>query len=688
MKFITADLLEDVVSSYDQTKTTVQGRASVKTVDGGLAVGPPLNRFIDSFTDASLTPVANAAFLSDNGRMFVADAEASGLVRIAMWELDSTTLQQTFRGRIQINIADTPASVHTFRGFKVIDTGTTGWKLFLTTTSTIRVQNGGSYLVNNIDRSDFVPVGFPTIPFASGNNQKAVYKLENALGAIGASFPVTAAAGTVLDVSASRLYVHNGVSATHQYYVYDTSVSPTYSNVTGLTIDQATDRVTDPGHPYVANDPVLISSLTGGAGLTNNTAYFVLNPTANDYQLSATVGGTAINITTNGTATVGRAFGTTTDLYLHATGNLPALAGTLLLTNSESFATPQHTTNAGTNCAFFATTTNLYLGQLSELTAGAVTWPSLVTSNVLGSVNEVVVPIPLQADWSNSLDMAVFSNAGNVIIGKQVINNQIDMIFGGSGNRYLEGVANPEVVELQPLAAINSLNMGFNGVLAIGGSSIGQRGIFIADIRSNSPFDYSYVVTKVLDADAETYKFITSLDRLFAYTGSLEVYYRTSGFGSISGGWLPINFSEDLSIVATASQIQFKILYDTLGLDTCIPAQLTEFILGFNSINQISDNWEYSHDDSTSGNPTRISFRLKEAYDSAVPQLFFRAYDLTNVQITSANTVAQAANFEYSTDSGASWSPLGTIPNTVGTLVRYTYVTPPGVDIRPSIRES
>lgn len=687
MKFITADLLEDVVSSYDQTKTTVQGRASVKTVDGGLAVGPPLNKFIDSFTDASLTPVANAAFLSDNGRMFVCDAENAGLVRIALWELDPITLQQTYRGRIQVNIGDTPASVHTFRGFKVIDTGTTGWKLFITTTSTVRLQNGGPYLVNNIDRADFVPVGFPTIPFATGNNQKAVYKM-GIPGLAGSSFPITAAVGTTLDVSANRLYVHNGVSATHQFYVYDTSVTPTYSNTAGLIIDAATDTITEVGHPYNNDDPVLISSLVGGAGLTNNTVYFVRNVTATTYQLSATVGGAAINITTNGTATVGRAYGSTPALYLHVTGNLPALSGTLLATNSESFATPQHTTNAGQNCVFFATTTNLYLGQLSELTSGAVAWPSLVTSNVLGTVNEVVVPIPLQADWSNSLDMAVFSNAGNVIIGKQIINNQIDMIFGGSGNRYLEGIANPEVVELQPLGVINSLNMGYNGVLAIGGSSTGQRGIFITDVRSNAVFDYSYVVTKVLEADAETYKFITSLDKLFAYTGSLEVYYRTSGFGSISGGWLPINFSEDLSIVATASQIQFKILYDTLGLDTCIPAQLTEFILGFNSINQISDNWEYSHDDSTSGNPTRISFRLKEAYDSAVPQLFFRAYDLTNVQITSANTVAQAANFEYSTDNGASWSPLGTIPNTVGTLVRYTYVTPPGVDIRPSIRES
>jgi len=32
--------------------------------------------------------------------------------------------------------------------------------------------------------------------------------------------------------------------------------------------------------------------------------------------------------------------------------------------------------------------------------------------------------------------------------------------------------------------------------------------------------------------------------------------------------------------------------------------------------------------------------------------------------------------------------PLGTIPNVVGTLLRYTFTSPPGVDIRPGLKES
>jgi len=64
-----------------------------------------------------------------------------------------------------------------------------------------------------------------------------------------------------------------------------------------------------------------------------------------------------------------------------------------------------------------------------------------------------------------------------------------------------------------------------------------------------------------------------------------------------------------------------------------------------------------------------------------------RDSDMSDVLLVDHNTSANTARFEYSTNSGVSWNSLGTIPNTVGTLVRYTFATPPGVDIRPSLKE-
>jgi hypothetical protein len=129
-------------------------------------------------------------------------------------------------------------------------------------------------------------------------------------------------------------------------------------------------------------------------------------------------------------------------------------------------------------------------------------------------------------------------------------------------------------------------------------------------------------------------------------------------------------------------------LFSTIALDTSIHAQLCEFVLGYESLTDNSDKWELSVDDSDNGNPSRSAFRLKSTYTSSVPTLYYRALDLTNVTLVTHNTVTNAALFEYSTNGGVAWNVLGTIPNTVGTLVRYTFSSPPGVDIRPSLREA
>jgi len=684
MRYTNANLLGDVVSIYDQTKTTIQGRAFSKTVDGKTALGPPLNKFIDVQTDAIITPTSNGMYLSSNGRLFVLNAENVGLVTVVLYTFNFATGAYTYVGKININLPDVAATTTTFRSIKALDSGVTGWKLLISTTGSVLI-NGGSFVVNNIALSDFVPTGFPTIPFATSNNQKAVYFMQDPAG-IGAGHLMTQAAGSVLDIANSRLYVHNGIAATHQYWVFDMTVAPTWVSAP-VTGTEATNLINHAGHSYVNGDQLVFTSLTGGAGLVVGTVYFVVSSVAGvSYQLSATSGGAAINFTTDiSAANIGRAFGISSVNFLHKTGNLPALTGTLLLTDSEDYAMPGHTTNSGFDCAFFGTTSNMYLGRLSDLTSGVTSWPSLITVNLLGTANQITLPVPTYIAWSNVLDRAVYTN-GFIFVMKQFVNNQIESIFGGTNNKYFEGLVNPEAVELQPASAIIAMDIE-NGWLAITNATAGQRGVMLADLRSDASFDYSYIVTKVMNTPTAVYKFMTTVDALFDYTGSLDVYYRTSGFGSISGGWISIPFAEMLDVYATGEQVQFKIAFATLGLDTSIPAQLCEFFLGYDSLTDSSDNWELSVDDSDNGNPSRTAFRLKQVYPTVVPKLYYRALDLTNVTLVTHNTVDNSARFEYSTNSGVSWNILGTIPNVVGTMVRYTFSTPPGVDIRPSLKE-
>lgn len=687
MKAIFADLLDDVVSSYDQTKTTIQGRAISKVISGDTALGPPLNKFLDVFTDAAVTPFTNIMVCTPNGRIFTMTSETSGIVTMVLYTINFATGATSYVGKLNINLPDNAATAHVYRSIKVQDTGTTGWKIFISTTATPLI-NGGTFLVNNVDLADFVPIGFATLPFATSNNQKAVYFLQDPAN-IGVGQLQQATTGSVLDVSANRLYVHNGIFSGHQYYVYDTSVSPTYTT-SAITGTEATNTINHATHTFSNNDPIVFTALTGGAGLVAGTVYYVRNSVAGvSYEVSLTTGGASVNFTTDiSSGTVGRAFGTTGSNFVHKTGNLPSVIGAILTTDSEDFAQPTGTGITaidGFDCAFFATASNLYLGRLSELTSGAVTWPSLSSVNLLGTPNQILAPAAAYATWSNALNRAIYITLTNIFVMKPFANNTISSLFGGNNNRYFEGIAT-DVVELQ-VNTIIGLDVESGYLFALG-SATGQRGIFVSDLRSDAQFDYSYIVTKVLDTPNAVYKFITTIDKLFDFTGSLEVYYRTSGFGSISGGWVLAPFASDLSALASGQQTQFKILFSTLGLDTSIPAQLCEFALSFSSLNEISDNWEYGHDDSDPGNPSRAAFRLKKAYASSVPTVYFKAYDLSGTLVASHNTSANPSFFQYSTDSGANWLNLGTIPNTVGTLVRYNFSTPPGVPVRPSLRES
>lgn len=691
MKWLTADLVDDVVSSYDQTKTTIQGRVASKVINTQTVLGPPLTKFIDVFTDTGLTPTG-AIRVTDNNRLFVCGAPTAGNIPILLYDFTLSSGAFAYVGRINVTMPNAAATTQTIRSLRVANDSTnTGWKLFLTTVGSVTI-NGGVFLVNSIDKADFIPLG-TTIPFATGNNQKANYFLQDPAN-IGTGQLNIASVGSSYVSSSNRLYVHNGVAATHQYYVYDTSTSPTYATNTVNVSVASPGVVSDTGHSFVVNTPVTFTTGPLPTGLVVGTTYFVRNPVAGvSYELSATSGGASIN-TTGSPATgvlIGRAFGTTGSNFVHKTGNLPALTGTLLATDSEEYAVPVSSpinggVLNGNDCVFLATSTNLYLGLVSQLTSGAVTWASLSTSNILGTVNQITAPTTAFATWSNILDQAIYVTNASKFISKKLENNVIRSIAGELNNMYYEGFSF-STVQLG-LVTVVALTRRDGWVFAAGGT-IGQRGIIAVDFKSDQTNDYSYIVTKVLDNQNSKLRFSTTFEQLYTDTGNIKLQYRTSGFGSIAGGWIDVDLFEDLEpLVIGSNQIQFKILFNLQSEGSSSPAQLNELLLGTDANNGISDNWEFSDDFSDNGVPSRTAFRLKLAYSSSVPTLYYRAYDLSDALLINNNTVTNAANFEYSTNNGTSWLPLGTIPNTVGTLVRYSFTSPPGVDIRPGLKES
>jgi hypothetical protein len=69
-----------------------------------------------------------------------------------------------------------------------------------------------------------------------------------------------------------------------------------YSDVTGVA---STNVITIAGNILQNDYPVYFQGIVGGAGLTTNTTYWVINASGNTFKLSLTKGGSAIDFTTD-----------------------------------------------------------------------------------------------------------------------------------------------------------------------------------------------------------------------------------------------------------------------------------------------------------------------------------------------------------------------------------------------------
>jgi len=84
-----------------------------------------------------------------------------------------------------------------------------------------------------------------------------------------------------------------------------TNVQSTAATGTALptvTATASTDKVNSTGHGLSNGDTVVFTALTGGAGLTTDTTYYVVNKATNDFQVALTKGGSAVDITTDASA--------------------------------------------------------------------------------------------------------------------------------------------------------------------------------------------------------------------------------------------------------------------------------------------------------------------------------------------------------------------------------------------------
>jgi surface protein len=93
----------------------------------------------------------------------------------------------------------------------------------------------------------------------------------------------------------------NYTSGSTAYYEYTYSDTDLVGTEAPVTFTDSGDLVTRTAHGYSDNMQVRFFNITSTTGISNGQFYYVINATANTFQVSATFGGTAVALTTDGT---------------------------------------------------------------------------------------------------------------------------------------------------------------------------------------------------------------------------------------------------------------------------------------------------------------------------------------------------------------------------------------------------
>lgn len=725
MRTYLTGLQNQVVSSYDKTKTTIAGRAFQKTLMGQQVIGPPLTEFLDVETITGIAP-SFTYFNPTTNRLFVLST-ASPSPTVMLFNFNATTGVSSYVGQITMRLANLAATTHTFRGFAVDDSNSSSIKVFISTTGSVLI-NGGTYMGYGIALADFTPGG-TVIWSAISTGAKATYFLQDS-GAMGVSNVATTSWGCALPFKSSnsaintKVYQLNGTVAAPVMYAWDYSVSPQVANTISAAVSAQTTLFagTSPSAffssgttslaAYAANDPVVITGTTP-TGFTATTAgaaqtvYFIRdiqNISGSWYfNLAATSGGAAI--TPTGAASgfsLMRASGISSNGFSYKTGSLsPALSGVILQVNSFGYcmptSAPLNSALNGQDCFYIATSTTLYLVKASDLSSAGTSWPSLTGANALGTGSDIVAPTISEAVYSTELDRFVYITNTSSFVVKPLQNNTITAIFGGLVASYLENT-NPPTTQVG-LAAVAGLTV-LGGWMFISGSTIGQRGIVACDIQSDTGFGFSYVISPVVQTQTNAiFRAINTFEALFDYTDSLTFQYRTAStstdptFSSATTGWTTIATAADLSTITLQQYVQFRLLFDIATFDANTPAQVSDILFSLQYPGEMSDNWAVDEDSSTVGTntPSYVGFLLTRVYQTLPTTLYVRGYDLSGNLVSSVNdnTTSNPSLFTYSTDGGVTWNAFSMAAlTTVGVKLRYNVASPPGTTVVISLRET
>jgi hypothetical protein len=209
-----------------------------------------------------------------------------------------------------------PAIVFGISGSAMIQGASTRLRLRFGTTSRGPMQPVSSDMSMSAPARNFFHNVSGTTTFSFGGFGRHEINLWGQI--VGSDLAATGVASTDIITCTGNEFANNlpvrftaltggaGLSVNTRYFVrglstatFQLSTTPLYSGVTGVA---STDVITAAGHTFTNNQLVQFTALTGGSGLTTSTDYYVRDIVSNTFKLAASSGGAAINFTTDITA--------------------------------------------------------------------------------------------------------------------------------------------------------------------------------------------------------------------------------------------------------------------------------------------------------------------------------------------------------------------------------------------------
>jgi surface protein len=167
--------------------------------------------------------------------------------------------------------------------------------------------------VRNIADSGVVkiPLGVPPQPWLRNPSWVAMPSVANTDQKFAALFAVYPSGNLVAFTAAGDYTVDWGDGTTQNFTSGTTAEREISYSAAALANTDAPVTLTDAGdligrtaHGYTNGMAVQFYNIVTTTGLTAGQTYYVINATANDFQVSATVGGSAVALTNNGSATL------------------------------------------------------------------------------------------------------------------------------------------------------------------------------------------------------------------------------------------------------------------------------------------------------------------------------------------------------------------------------------------------